>query len=327
MAFMDYLPTLGSNTDQTPDDATLQQINLKRQLALADSLRNTPELQGQMVGNRYVAPSWTQSLANVANKYIGNKIAEKSMKDYGAFQQSEKDKTIKALKEFGQAFEPKNITNTEMQATEVPLTQGMNVPTSPFGTNEQVNQVAPNYGNQAPVQNMSGNTTQMNPVTTTSTVQPTMSDIEKAYTNLATSTNNPKLLEDIYAKRYEKMMKANEPIKLSAGEAYYSPTGTKLFGNPKEETPGSLEKDYTFAKAHGYQGSIEDFQRIKESFITPYQKQQLDLEKKKLNPLNIPDLSTSSKPLTNNKGWTLHTDANGNQAYVSPDGKNYEEIH
>jgi hypothetical protein len=31
-------------------------------------------------------------------------------------------------------------------------------------------------------------------------------------------------------------------------------------------------------------------------------------------------------PNTNAKGWTLHTDANGNRAYVSPDGKSYEEV-
>jgi hypothetical protein len=46
---------------------------------------------------------------------------------------------------------------------------------------------------------------------------------------------------------------------------------------------------------------------------------------KKLNPLGLPDLSTPQKPFTNSKGWTLHTDAKGNQAYVSPDGKSYEE--
>lgn len=31
-------------------------------------------------------------------------------------------------------------------------------------------------------------------------------------------------------------------------------------------------------------------------------------------------------PTTNAKGWVLHTDKNGNQAYVSPDGKSYEEV-
>jgi hypothetical protein len=31
-------------------------------------------------------------------------------------------------------------------------------------------------------------------------------------------------------------------------------------------------------------------------------------------------------PNANAKGWTLHTDASGNKAYVSPDGKQFEEV-
>ena len=31
-------------------------------------------------------------------------------------------------------------------------------------------------------------------------------------------------------------------------------------------------------------------------------------------------------PFTNAKGWLLHTDAKGNRAYVSPDGKQFEEV-
>jgi hypothetical protein len=34
----------------------------------------------------------------------------------------------------------------------------------------------------------------------------------------------------------------------------------------------------------------------------------------------------SATPTTNAKGWALHTDASGNRAYVSPDGKSYEEV-
>lgn len=34
----------------------------------------------------------------------------------------------------------------------------------------------------------------------------------------------------------------------------------------------------------------------------------------------------STPPNANAKGWTLHTDANGNKAYVSPDGKQFEEV-
>lgn len=38
--------------------------------------------------------------------------------------------------------------------------------------------------------------------------------------------------------------------------------------------------------------------------------------------------SAPSKPIPprNNKGWVLSTDANGNRAYVSPDGTNFEEV-
>jgi len=36
--------------------------------------------------------------------------------------------------------------------------------------------------------------------------------------------------------------------------------------------------------------------------------------------------TTAKAPATNSKGWTLHTDANGNRAYVSPDGTQFEEV-
>jgi hypothetical protein len=83
-------------------------------------------------------------------------------------------------------------------------------------------------------QNMQGMTTQMNPVTTTSTTQPSLTDIEKAFGDYASEVRDPKMLASILTGRYEKMLKANEPVKLGAGEAVYSSTGTKIFGNPKE---------------------------------------------------------------------------------------------
>lgn len=36
--------------------------------------------------------------------------------------------------------------------------------------------------------------------------------------------------------------------------------------------------------------------------------------------------ASSAPAATNAKGWTLHVDAKGNQAYVSPDGKQFEEV-
>jgi len=40
----------------------------------------------------------------------------------------------------------------------------------------------------------------------------------------------------------------------------------------------------------------------------------------------VPKPGVDSTGKTNAKGWALHTDANGNKAYVSPDGKQFEEV-
>jgi hypothetical protein len=231
---MAFLPDNTQDVSGIPTNDAMAQLDLQRRLKMAQQLQQSQTPEGQMISGHYVAPSWTQSLANVASKYIGSKAEENAMKQYGEYTKSKEEKMANALKKLGGAFEPTITTSTEMQATEMPLAQGMNVPTSPFQTTEQVNQIAPNYDGQAPVQNMAGTTTQMNPITKTSTTQPTLGDIEKAFGQYATDVNNPKLLEAMLSGRYEKMLKANEPVKLGAGEAVYSSTGTKIFGNPKE---------------------------------------------------------------------------------------------
>jgi hypothetical protein len=218
-----------------PQDDTMAQFELQRKLKMADALRQAQMPQGQMVGNRFVAPSWTQYAANALDKYVGGKTEEEAMKKYGEYTKSKEQRMSDALKTLGGAFEPKTVTNTTMQAQDIPLAQGMNVPTSPFGTSDQVAQIAPKFDINAPApQNMAGTTTQMNPVTSTSTMQPTTSDIEQAFSKYATDVRDPKLLASILTGKYEKMLKGNEPIKLGAGETVFSATGQKLFGNPKE---------------------------------------------------------------------------------------------
>lgn len=88
MAFMDFLPQFGDNTDQSIDDPNLASINLKRKLALADSLRNTKMPQGQMIGDRYVAPSWTQYLAGAVDKGMAGYQEDKALKEYGDYQKT-----------------------------------------------------------------------------------------------------------------------------------------------------------------------------------------------------------------------------------------------
>ena len=83
----------GSSTPTTmPMDEASAQLLLKRRLAQADALRNAEMPLGQMVSGHYVAPSWTQSLANVAGKYKGKQEAEQAMQDYSQMQQSRAQK-------------------------------------------------------------------------------------------------------------------------------------------------------------------------------------------------------------------------------------------
>jgi hypothetical protein len=56
----------------------LQQQQILRQQKMAEMLMQQPAPQGQMIGNRYVAPSFTQNLAGLANMYFGRKGIEKA---------------------------------------------------------------------------------------------------------------------------------------------------------------------------------------------------------------------------------------------------------
>jgi hypothetical protein len=56
----------------------LQQQQILRQQKMAEMLMNQPAPQGQMIGNRYVAPSFTQNLASLANVYFGQRGIDKA---------------------------------------------------------------------------------------------------------------------------------------------------------------------------------------------------------------------------------------------------------
>ena len=61
----------------TPEQM-LQQQQILRQQKMAEMLINQPAPQGQMIGNRYVAPSFTQNLASLANVYFGQRGIDKA---------------------------------------------------------------------------------------------------------------------------------------------------------------------------------------------------------------------------------------------------------
>ena len=60
----------------TPEQM-LQQQQILRQQKMAEMLMQKPRAQGQMIGDRYVAPSFTQHLADLANVYVGKSELEK----------------------------------------------------------------------------------------------------------------------------------------------------------------------------------------------------------------------------------------------------------
>ena len=312
---MDYFPQFSENVDQSVDDPTLAQINLKRKLALADSLRNSPVLEGQMVSGRYVAPSWTQNLANAVNKGIGIYTERKAMKEYGDIAKAQEAKKQAGLNKLIKVLKNEPITETTMQPMPVDLQQGMNVPTSPFQTSEQVNQIAPNYGGQAPIQNMQGQTNVMKPVATQMPAKPlTQNDILSAVVEYGQTIGDNKIGEGAIL---DYIKHANTPKKttwVDVGDKQIqidetgTPTGQTL---PKGISPSDVLHSKTTIRG-------QDLINAR--------------EKEKLDPYHIFDstssanISTQTKSLTNNKGWTLHTDAKGNQAYVSPDGKQFEEV-
>ena len=280
MAFMDFLPQFSDNMDQSGlEDPTLQGINLKRKLALADSLKNSPELQGQMVSGHYVKPSWTQSLANAVNKGLGAYTEQKAMKDYAESQKAEKSKLSNAFNEYIAGKGPKDITTTLDNFVTQPLQEGQSVATAPSYSptsqaNEQVGQVAPNYAGQAPVLNMTGDTTVNQPISTTTQAPRTKQELMANALKYINASGNTDLASKAVLGDIENMFKAPETnlgkveIKdfTPQSVAIFKDTGdyTKLVPVVKPESAGSLEKDYLFAKSQGYQGSVQDFKRIAE---------------------------------------------------------------
>jgi hypothetical protein len=76
------LPTINLGGSNLPPEILGEQQALNRQQQMAQLLmqqgQQTP--QGQIISGRYVAPSFTQNLASLANAYVGSRLAEKGDK-------------------------------------------------------------------------------------------------------------------------------------------------------------------------------------------------------------------------------------------------------
>jgi hypothetical protein len=97
MNLAQYLPTFNEE-EQMPQDDAMMQLELQRKMKLAEALRQQETPQGQMVSGIYVAPSWTQHLAGLANKYVAGQQEQKAMKQYGDYQTAQNAKLADLLK-------------------------------------------------------------------------------------------------------------------------------------------------------------------------------------------------------------------------------------
>jgi hypothetical protein len=270
--------------------------------------------QGQMVSGRFVAPSWTQYLANVLGKIQGGQEEREAMKQYGEYTKTKAQKQADALKALSGAIAPTAVTENSTFDIQVP--NGRTPQTENLGGMQPYESGMKNIS--VPVTNTTGQRNR------------TSAELLQAVADYATATKDPAMYEKLVMGQVSKSLEPKQTDwkalegKLYGFDMQGNPTG-KTLGEGKKETPGTLQKDFEYAKSQGYKGSVEDFKRIANSYITPYQAQQLASEARKENPLGIPNFSGSQTPLTNSKGWALHTDAKGNKAYVSPDGKQFEE--
>jgi len=103
-----------------PQDDTMMQLELQRRMKFADALRNQAAPEGQMVSGHYVAPSWTQQLANLANKYVAGQQEQGAIKQYGQYVSDKQLKQANALRDLSGALKPVSETTQGSYNIQVP---------------------------------------------------------------------------------------------------------------------------------------------------------------------------------------------------------------
>ena len=94
-----YLPT-----EQAVAQSSPEVLGIERQRKLADLLtaQGFTQPQGQMISGHYVAPSWTQQLAPMANVLAGTAISERADKQQTELATALRGKQAKEIEKFGE---------------------------------------------------------------------------------------------------------------------------------------------------------------------------------------------------------------------------------
>lgn len=75
-------------------DLMRRQMQMQRNQMMAEQLMQSEAPQGQMVGNHYVAPHWTQHLASALSPLVGQKIMDKVPEQAADLQQAQQQHTL-----------------------------------------------------------------------------------------------------------------------------------------------------------------------------------------------------------------------------------------
>jgi len=298
-----------------PQDDTLMQIDLKRKLALADALRKQQMPEGQMVSGFYVAPSFTQYLDNAIGQYQGAKQEKEALGQFGEYQKGKQAKYANLLNELGQG---KEVT-APMDYNEAGNMPGIEQTTrQPFTQQEYIAKVGGVMPELLPdflKADITNKFKQEAPVKLSAN-ESIGTMVNGKFVPAYTNTPTPKFADKFSNIKVDEITGKTYGINNETMKVEEIPGSTL---SPKPTTPRNVqfEKIRQGTKEVTYQINADGTRtKIAEGPAFAPEKPQPD-------PYHFNDKPMPS--LTNSKGWTLHTDAKGNKAYVSPDGKSFEE--
>jgi hypothetical protein len=315
-----------------PANDAMAQLELQRRIKMAQALQDTKNPEAQMISGHYVAPSWTQYAANAMNKYYGRKAEEEAVKGYGAYTKSKEQKQADALKGFIEGMQPTATTSTVDNFVTKPLEQGMNVPTSPFNTVDQVAQVAPKFGMDMPApQNMQGDMTTNQPTQATTYTPRTQQELISNFYNYAQKSGSPDMASKFAIEQFGQAIKPKVTKFIDVGDKQIevdennTPTGRTL---PKGLSPNEARQQ-DWEKYKFENPSASDVLRNK----TTLRGQNLvdARDKEKNDPYHIfsntspANVSKQTKPIKLDNGSTINgtLDINSGKYYVIQDGKKF----
>lgn len=189
-----------------PIDDSMMQLEMKRRLARAEALRNQPIPQGQMVGNQFVAPSWTQYLANLVGQIQGGQEERQAMKQYGDYTKTKAQKQADALKQLTSDLEGTKQVNQGSYQIQVPTGEALQTE---------------NLGGMQPVQ--TGMKSIDVPMATTTTRAPNAGERYAAIMKYGSAINDPRMVQEAIMGGINQANKAEE----TAGERTWREQQTK----------------------------------------------------------------------------------------------------